>query len=325
MKKIVLAVCLASLLTGCGTPANGSTGSKAESTQTVAETTTSATATATSVTTASEPEVTEAEKPVEDLPKETASTTIPAPLETHTPAGELGAIGNKEEGYGQGVQFNENNVPMGAIWFNDKYAQYDAYACFEDEARSKNIYLTFDQGYENGYTTPILDTLKEKNVQATFFITGDYLRHTDRAIVQRMVDEGHVLGVHGDRHKSISKLLETSETEAAAELNNVREALKTDFGYDAVYCRPPEGVFSERSLAFTQQQGYKSFMWSFAYKDWLTDAQPDPTEALGKITGHPHGGGIFLLHSVSATNAQILGDVIDKLQGEGFNLVGLDA
>lgn len=62
-------------------------------------------------------------------------------------------------------------------------------------SESKNIYLTFDQGYEAGYTEKILDILKENNVSATFFITAHYL-NTQEDLVKRMIDEGHIVGNH---------------------------------------------------------------------------------------------------------------------------------
>ena len=57
----------------------------------------------------------------------------------------------------------------------------------------KCIYLTFDEGYEAGYTSKILDILKENNVKATFFITAHYL-NTASELVQRMIEEGHIIG-----------------------------------------------------------------------------------------------------------------------------------
>ena len=105
-------------------------------------------------------------------------------------------------GYGQGCRYDGQNRPIGAVEFNQQYGGYDACALSGD---SRYILLTFDQGYENGYTAQILDTLKEKNVKAIFFLTGDYARK-ETALVQRMVDEGHVLGNHGMTHASMPKL-----------------------------------------------------------------------------------------------------------------------
>ena len=62
----------------------------------------------------------------------------------------------------------------------------------------KNIYLTFDEGYENGYTSAILDTLKEKEVTAVFFVTMPYVKKNPE-LVQRMIDEGHIVGNHISR------------------------------------------------------------------------------------------------------------------------------
>lgn len=324
IKKVTALLCLACLMAGCSNlEDNNSSSSQPEATQqtttapaTIAETPAAQAAKpakTVEMTTTAPPETTTAQPPAS-----------PAPLKPSLSNPEIAALDNTEQGYGQGVQFNEKNQPLGALWFNDSYEQYDAYAIIEDESKAKNIYLTFDQGYENGYTSVILDTLKEKGAKATFFITGDYMRYADPALIQRMVDEGHTLGVHGDRHKSIAALLNQSEEDAAKELNSVRDALKEKYNVDCIYSRPPEGLFSAQSLAFTQSIGYKSFLWSFAYKDWEVNNQPDPEAAFQKITEHPHGGEIMLLHSVSSTNAQILGRVIDKLQADGYQLVGLD-
>lgn len=59
----------------------------------------------------------------------------------------------------------------------------------------KNIYLTFDMGFEAGYTTKILDVLKANKVPATFFITGQYVK-TSEELVKRMIEEGHIVGNH---------------------------------------------------------------------------------------------------------------------------------
>ena len=59
----------------------------------------------------------------------------------------------------------------------------------------KNVYLTFDEGYEAGYTSKILEILKENNIKATFFITAHYL-NTQEDLVKQMIDEGHIVGNH---------------------------------------------------------------------------------------------------------------------------------
>lgn len=223
------------------------------------------------------------------------------------------SLDTTKHGYGQGKMVDGNNCPYGAIDFNSQYGQFDAYALSEDK---NTIILTFDQGYENGYTKPILDTLKEKNVKAIFFLTGDYaIKETE--LVQRMIDEGHIIGNHGMTHASMPDL---SIEECKAEIMELHDYVLEKYNYEMQYLRPPCGEFSEVSLAAAQDLGYKTLMWSFAYVDWKVDNQPNASEALEKLTGAAHGGGIYLLHSVSKTNSEVLGDVIDSLRAKGYNL-----
>ena len=177
------------------------------------------------------------------------------------------------------------------------------------------IHLTFDAGYENGCTTEILDTLKEKNVKALFFVTYDYCKTNDE-LVQRMIDDGHIVGNHTYTHPSMP---DCSESEMIEEVMALHDYVAEKFGYNMCYFRFPKGEFSEKSLDTVKSLGYTSVFWSFAYSDWDTNAQPDPAAALQKIKESTHSG-IYLLHAVSETNAQILGEVIDYWQNEGYNI-----
>ena len=223
------------------------------------------------------------------------------------------AVSDIKTGYGQGTETDANNCPVGAIDFDTRYSDYDAYATTTDK---KRIILTFDQGYENGFTEPILDVLKEKNVKAMFFLTGDYAKK-ESELVKRMIAEGHTIGNHGMTHASLPEL---SEAELENEVMSLHKYIEDNYGYKMQYLRPPCGEYSEKALEQCQKLGYKTIMWSFAYVDWKTDAQPDEQEALRKILSSAHGGAIYLLHSVSSTNAAVLGDAIDGLREKGFIL-----
>lgn len=223
------------------------------------------------------------------------------------------AVDNTKIGYGQGTAVDSKNCPTDALSFNDRYGDYGASAMSADESR---IIITFDQGYENGYTEKILDTLKEKNVKAIFFLTGDYAKK-EKALVQRMIDEGHVLGNHGMRHASLPTL---SKKEAEEEIMSLHDYVMNNYGYQMQYFRCPCGEYSEQALETIQKCGYKTLFWSFAYVDWKTDSQPDPAMGIKKLTESAHGGEILLLHSVSSTNAQILGEVIDSFREQGFTV-----
>lgn len=216
-------------------------------------------------------------------------------------------------GYGQGTQVDGNNVPLGALDFNAQFGQYDAYATTPDKSR---IILTFDQGYENGYTAEILDVLQEKGATAIFFLTGDYAK-SEPALVNRMIAEGHMLGNHSMTHASLPSL---SKAAAIEELSSLHDYVIEKYSYTMQYFRCPCGEYSEEALKTAQELGYKTLFWSGAHVDWLTDKQPEPDAALEKLTSQAHGGEILLLHSVSSTNTQILGELIDNFREMGYTV-----
>ena len=184
----------------------------------------------------------------------------------------------------------------------------------------KYIYLTFDEGYEAGYTPQILKTLKENNITATFFITAHYL-NTQPELVKRMIDEGNIVGNHTVNHKSMPSL---TEEQINTEVMDLHKAIYEKFQYEMKYIRPPMGEFSEKSLNVTNSLGYKTVMWSFAYEDWNENKQPDENQAKKKILDNVHNGEIMLLHGNSKTNTNILSDIIDEIRGLGYEFKSLD-
>lgn len=250
-------------------------------------------------------------------PEPNASNSQTAPMTTPTATELSNTINNTLNGYGQGVQFDKNNRPLGAIQAQEKYG--DLGATFIGGEDDTNIYLTFDEGYENGYTAQILDTLKEKQAKATFFVTYDYCSR-NKELVKRMIDEGHSVGNHTFSHPSMP---ECSDSELFEEVKKLHDYVEKEFGYTMTTLRPPKGEFSERTLELTKQMGYQSVFWSFAYADWDTENQPEPAAALDKITSRTHNGAIYLLHAVSKTNTEILPDVIDFWNAKGFTVKSL--
>lgn len=179
---------------------------------------------------------------------------------------------------------------------------------------SKQICLTFDEGYENGYTGAILDTLKEKNVQAIFFVTYDFASQNPD-LIKRMISEGHIVGNHTYRHYTMDEVTEEAATE---EIVYLHQYIQKNYNYQMKYFRFPKGEFSEATLALAKSLGYKSVFWSFAYEDWDTENVMNPQDALKKVTESTHPGAIYLLHAVSSTNAEILGDAIDNIRQQGY-------
>ena len=187
-------------------------------------------------------------------------------------------------------------------------------------SEQKYIYLTFDLGYEAGYTEQILDALKENEVQATFFITAHYVNSASD-ILQRMIDEGHIIGNQTVNHKSMPSL---SDEEIKDEIMTLHTTVYEKFGYEMKYIRPPMGEFSERTLSISESLGYKTVMWSFAYVDWDENKQPSEEEAMDKIISNLHNGEVMLLHATSKTNADIMSKMIQKVKEEGYEFRSID-
>ncbi len=188
--------------------------------------------------------------------------------------------------------------------------------------QDKVLYLTFDAGYENGNIEKILNVMKEENVKGSFFILENLLvRNTD--LVKRMADEGHVVCNHTMKHKDMSRVTEKSTLER--ELGALEKLYNEKTGYTmAKIYRPPEGRFSELNLLYATELGYKTVFWSFAYDDWDNSRQMAPQKAKEKLLAGTHNGAIILLHPTSATNAQILGDVIKEWKAQGYRFETLD-
>lgn len=194
-------------------------------------------------------------------------------------------------------------------------------AYYKGEPNSKVLYLTFDAGYENGYTPHILDVLKQEKVPATFFVTGQYLR-TSADLIKRMVKEGHIIGNHSWHHPDFSQI---SDERMAEELEKVKaETARISGQKNMMYLRPPRGVFTERTLAKARELGYIHVFWSLAFIDWNPTQQKGWKYSYDNIMRQVHPGSIILLHSVSKDNSDALEKVIQDLKSDGYKFKSLD-
>ena len=219
-----------------------------------------------------------------------------------------------------GLSFRQEGAPPIGNAGKDQLRQYQA--AYIGNVGEKVLYLTFDAGYENGCTAKILDTLKEKQVPAAFFLVGNYIQRSPD-LVRRMVAEGHTVGNHTMHHYDMSRL--SDKAAFSKELTDLEALYKETVGQELPkYYRPPQGIYSEENLKMAQELGYKTLFWSLAYVDWNNDAQPTKETAFVKLLPRTHNGAVVLLHSTSKTNAEILGELIDKWKEAGYRFGTLD-
>lgn len=253
-----------------------------------------------------------------DIPHDVSVSSSELVLNADTVSdADFSAIDNTSHGWGfKKTKDEEPEIPQKTV---DILRKYNAF--YIDEKREKVLYLTFDEGYENGYTGQILDVLKKYDIPAAFFVTGPYLEK-EQELVGRMLADGHIVGNHTVHHPNLPKMV--SAKAMTAELCSLNEKFASMYGGNMKYMRPPEGEYSERLLAVADTLGYKTVFWSFAYKDWDPSQQKGAEYAFEQITPYLHSGAILLLHAVSKDNADALKKIIQYAQEQGYRFNKLD-
>lgn len=227
---------------------------------------------------------------------------------------------NEMQSHGYGVATEEK--PHEVSVTNQKIFDdmgYDS-VCLDTVTEEKVLYLTFDCGYENGYTAMILDVLKEKNVPAAFFCTLPQMRDK-HDIIARMINEGHIVGNHSVTHPDFSTL---SGSEIVDEIKGFDDYIRENFGYSSLYFRFPQGKYSENSMRAVNELGFKCVFWSLAYADWDIENQKGAQYAHDTVMSRIHPGAVILLHAVSPDNANALADIIDSAREKGYEFRSLE-
>lgn len=237
--------------------------------------------------------------PVDTKKSELAMVTSP----------ELSTLSVESVPWGPGKSTNDQNQSTACLSLQEKYKDLGSIFIMDTD----KIYLSFDLGYEAGFTENILDTLKENNIKAMFFLTDSYARNQE-PIVTRILAEGHTVGNHSTTHADMPPL---SDEAATQEIMGMHKTMEDMYGYTPYLFRFPSGIFSEKSLAIATQNGYHSVFWSFAYNDWDNNLQPEYSSALEKTTQSLHKGAVYLLHPMQ-TNSEILDEFIKEAKKNNF-------
>ncbi|GAA0288890.1 peptidoglycan-N-acetylmuramic acid deacetylase [Gracilibacillus halotolerans] len=222
-------------------------------------------------------------------------------------------------GYGWGYKKNSNNEPPEVGKYGQILEEHGGF--YMDPSGDKHVYLTFDNGYEAGFTEQVLDVLKEKDVPATFFLTGHYV-DDQPALVKRMIKDGHIIGNHSDDHIDFTTASKEKFTEDVERLTE--KIIKTAPEATVQYIRPPKGTFNENSLKWANELGYIHMFWSVAFVDWNEGEEKGWEHAYQQVMDQIHPGAIVLMHTVSRDNAESLEHLIDELRKQGYTFKSLD-
>lgn len=174
------------------------------------------------------------------------------------------------------------------------------------------VALTFDDGPHPVHTPRLLDLLRERRVQATFFLIGAQVaRRPD--IVRRMVDEGHEVGNHTWRHPALSTL---GDAAVLREIDRTTEAIHAACGHVPVTLRPPYGAISRRqSRMIHEQRNIPTVLWSVDPRDWQ---RPGASVVAERIVGNAGNGAIILAHDIHGGTVAAIPAALDGLEARGF-------
>lgn len=215
---------------------------------------------------------------------------------------------------------NENHAAPEAQQEID-LTKYDAwYVKTEVEDGEKPVFLTFDCGYENGYTPGILDVLQKHKAPAAFFVCKHFIEDQPD-LIRRMKEEGHVVGNHTANHICMP---ENDDRTVREEIAENADYMKEATGYEMdPFFRPPKGEYSERTLQITKNMGYTTIFWSLAYVDYDINSQPGADYVINQFDQYIHPGAIPLIHNISESNAQALDTVLTNLENAGYTFCSL--
>ncbi|MFI3329870.1 MAG: polysaccharide deacetylase family protein [bacterium] len=212
-------------------------------------------------------------------------------------------------GYGYGIPKESTNIrPYPGDEYHNTITNNNGIYLAED---TNKVYLTFDNGYENGYTKDMIDILYNNDVVGVFFITGHYLKENSE-LVKYMLEKNQLVANHSYSHKDFQKL---SKEEIQSDIKKLEDLYKevTDEEF-TMFFRPPEGTFNNDSLKIVDDLGYTNLFWSIAYKDWERDVTRGVDYTINSIIPRLHNGAIILLHTVSKDNCLALDTLIKQIK-----------
>lgn len=176
------------------------------------------------------------------------------------------------------------------------------------------IAITFDDGPNPKSTERLLDGLKERNVKATFFLVGKNIEGNEE-IIQRMYEEGHLIGNHTYTHVQLDTI---NMNMARSEIVQTNEKITEVIGECPKYIRPPFGAYSDKLLL---EINMMPILWSIDPEDWATK---DIRAIVNKVTKNIKCNDIILLHDIYDTSVEAALEIIDILQSQGYVFVTAD-
>ena len=209
---------------------------------------------------------------------------------------------------------------LGIQLFADIFSERDLKPVSADAEQTEEIRpriaLTFDDGPSAAYTGKLLEGLRERGVQATFFLIGENIEKEDNALlVRQMAREGHLIGNHTYHHVQLTKI---KEEEAIKELEKTNQLIEKITGNPVEYVRPPYGELPGK---LSEKISMIPVMWTVDPLDWSVK---DTEKIVSKVVTQTKENDMILLHDCYETSVEAALQIIDRLQEKGFEFVTAD-
>ncbi len=179
------------------------------------------------------------------------------------------------------------------------------------------VALTFDDGPNLSYTPQVLDLLEEYGVKGTFFVVGSNLSDKTKPLLQRMVDLGCEIGMHGTKHENMTKVSYATNVKRFKEM---REKIsgQIEGGYETHLLRPPYGSVNKSVKKACKEAEVACIRWSVDTRDW---SNKNAKTIFKIVKNDTKNGSIILFHDRLKSTVAALKDVIPWLKEQGYDLV----
>ncbi|MEB1809776.1 MAG: polysaccharide deacetylase family sporulation protein PdaB [Bacillaceae bacterium] len=209
-----------------------------------------------------------------------------------------------------GILFVERNEIMVFSTSDGPQAFYKA------KTNEKVLSLSFNISWGDQRAIPILDILKDKEVQATFFLSGSWAeRHPE--IVERIVEDGHEIGNHGYQYE---KYPSWDDEKIKKDIRRGDQVLSELTSKKPSLLRPPHGQFDKRVLSIADKLDYSITHWSVNSYDWQN---PGVDKIVEQTLEAADKGDVILLHASDSAKQthKALPIIVDRLKGKGYKFV----
>ncbi len=190
------------------------------------------------------------------------------------------------------------------------------HALYRKETSERVVALTFDDGVEPRLTPQVLDVLRQRHVEACFFVVGD---RADGDILRRMVAEGHVIGNHTLHHGGLGPF--ATARKMADDARKCDAAICAATGRSPRLFRPPFGVTNPMIGKMVRLRGYTVIGWSIRSLDTLRGSRE---EVVQRIRRQLQPGAVILLHDNREGAPELLALLLDVLEEEGYRVKRVD-